>query len=300
MSKKQILILTCLFVAIVALAFIQKYVDNMSYSQKNEQFLSVNTGLVDKINLIFPDQTAITMTKTGNNWDIIAPVSAKADNEKVQELLDNAKNIVTTGIISTNKEKAAEFEVNAKGTHVEFYQNNEKKTGFFVGKISDDYTHTYIRNDMADTTYLAKGILQSNFQLPLLSLRDKTITKLKPEEVAEIILKSDTNKLTLSNQNNIWESTPKTDATNETLQSVVTSLLSINAENIPTSAPIKRENLMSKADIKLFIRRTNADLKSTILYIKSQDGKTYAAEESSTDIYELNSTIKEDIGKIFK
>lgn len=300
MSKKQLLILTLLFVAIVALAFIQKYIDNASYSPKNEKLLAINTGLVDKITLTMPSKEIITLNKTGSNWDITTPLISRADNEKVNEILESTKNLTTTGLISSNKDKFDEFEVNEKGTHVELFQNNEKKTGFFVGKISDDYVHTYVRKDAEDTTYLAKGILQSNFQTPLISLRDKTVTKLKPEEVSEIIFKSDTNKLTLTNNNSTWSTDPKTDIPNNVLQSTITTLLSINAENILEDTQIKREDLIASSDIKLFIRRTNSDLKSTVLYLKSQDGKLYATEESSQSVFELNSVIKDEIAKVFK
>ncbi|MFN7160881.1 MAG: DUF4340 domain-containing protein [Candidatus Gracilibacteria bacterium] len=300
MSKKQLVVLTLLFIAIVSVAVFQKYVDNASYSPKNEKFLSVNTGLVDRVTLTMPSKEIITLSKTGTNWDITTPINSRADNEKVNTILNEAKNIVTTGTISTNKDKFDEFQVNEKGTHVEFFQNNEKKAGFYIGKISDDYVHTYARKDTEDTTYLAKGILQGSFQTPLVTLRDKTVTKLKPEEVSEIIFKSDTDKLTLSNTNNVWSSTPKSDVANEIIQSTVMALLSINAENILENSPIKREDLLSSADLKLFIRRTNPDLKSVVLYLKSQDSKLYAAEESSQNIFELNSILKDEITKVFK
>lgn len=298
MNKKQLLTLCILFLAIASLAIFQRYVDGNTYTPKTEKMVSFSTGMIDKIILTSADKEKITLTKTGNVWEITTPLTAKADNKKISDLLTLTKDIELTNVVSTNKDKYAQFQVNETGTHVELFQNNEKKLGFFVGKIAEDYAHSYLRKDTEEKTYLAKGLLQSTFGAPLLSLRDTSITKLSSEDLQEIIVKTPTKKSTLSKKEGKWIHDGKKDLTDENIKNILTPLMNLQASSIKTGKEKEREEILANQDVKIFMRRSNQDLKSIVLYLKKGENTLLLVQEESQDIYEISPSLLQDLEKL--
>jgi len=298
MSKKQLILLLILFVSITSLAFYQRQVDSKRTTPTVEKFSETSVAQTDKIQISKNNSPATILQKTGSNWNIISPITAEADQEKINDILTRTKTLEKGDQISDKKEKFSQFNVDEHGSHVEFFQNNKKILGFYVGKMSDDYVSTFIRNDTEDTVYLTKGILESVFSQDAEALRNKMVVQVNEADVAEVLLKKEDKKRSFIQKNATWESTPASALSQNAIKEKIRTLLQIRAASFPLKDHPTHEDMLKNFDIKVFIKRTNSDLKSTVLYIKKDSSATYGILEDKQDVFTLDSSLIQTITDI--
>ena len=292
--------LVVIFIILVALLFVQKKAEQEQYVINEHTFITTSLGDVDKITLRNEKNEMITLSKLGGAWNLTTPMSAGADQAVVENLIDQMKNMKVASSISNNPNKFADYQVEeGKSIHVELFANNQKKEGFFVGKISGrDYSSTYMRKDSDNDVFSIQGMAGQSFSMPVINFRNKTIVSAEDSDISQIIVKSPKDKVTLDMKENAWISTDKNIAKDQ-INPITTTLKHITAIDYPKDA-LNKSDIERDFDYKIFYKRSQKDSTSWIVYLKEKDKKLYGYKEGDDEVFSLEPSTIDSLKKVLK
>ena len=123
---------------------------------------------VKKLDIAVGDAPEISVVKEKNYWEVARPVSTRADDEKVNEILKKLKDLKVDEYVSEKPEEAAEYGLDQPLCSVSFYQDEEKATTVvFAKKIQKDEEG----NEKEHAYAMVKGVA-SIYEVPASSVDD--------------------------------------------------------------------------------------------------------------------------------
>jgi len=156
--------------------------------ESKTRFLTCDTSAVDYVRIRNKDGD-LTMKRVGATWKITSPIDFPANAGYVKTLIEKAAGLEFESLITTNKEKYANFELGDSAAYVEIGKDGGKIDKFYCGKPSETYTHTYMRREGSDEVWLVSGSPRSSFSRQPNDWRDKKVLELDKTMIQRILLK---------------------------------------------------------------------------------------------------------------
>ena len=170
----------------------------------------------NKVNkfIINNDNMEITFTKKNDNWSVSQDeILYKADQTTVLNILKELSNLKVEQLVAKEKSKWNDLEVEEeKGTKVTVYTNNKMVANLVVGRFKYRQTgnggiqlSTMVRLSDETEVYSVEGSLSMSINRNLDAFRDKTITKIEPEQIQQIKFSyPGDSSFVLSKNNDTW------------------------------------------------------------------------------------------------
>ncbi|MFO7768352.1 MAG: DUF4340 domain-containing protein [bacterium] len=181
------------FVALLAFALVWKSAERRGTMSRTERFAEVDTSEVTRIELRGRGND-VTLVRRGGRWMLAEPASYPANEASVEDLLERAADLQVVNLVSSNPENHDLYEVGPDtGSLVRLLggeEGDERLLAFYVGKLTSDFSHTYVRRFGSDDVYTAGGLLQGTFDKTASAWRDKTIFSAEPASVQRVELTS--------------------------------------------------------------------------------------------------------------
>ena len=128
---------------------------------------------------------ATTVIKSdGGKYKVTAPVAYPADEATVKAAFEGLGKLRLADIVTDNKAKQAEFEVDDKGVHVVAKKGDKVAADFIVGKAVG--SGTMVRPSGKDDIWQAMGINRYIFDKGVVDWRDKSITSFTAADAERI------------------------------------------------------------------------------------------------------------------
>ena len=179
--RKEYLILIAIILAL-SLYLTLRNPDRALYSLP--QFPDLSKKDISKIEIILKD-TTITLERREDHWDI-TPHGYRADDTKVEKMLDLLSGLTLTALVSESK-KYERYELNSdKKITVKAWKENTLQREFDVGKAASSYRHTFIRIAGNDRVFHAHGNFRGDFDQTTDKLRDKAVLSFDSSQIREI------------------------------------------------------------------------------------------------------------------
>ncbi len=144
----------------------------------------------------------VVLNKEGDRWIVTDPVRYPADRSSVESLLEKVDELAVTNVVASNPANHDVYEVGPEtGVLVRLMggRNNDRRLlTFYVGKLTSDFSHTYVREFGNDDVQTATGLLQGYFNKTVGAWRDRTILALPVEEVVRVGVASEPANWTLA------------------------------------------------------------------------------------------------------
>jgi hypothetical protein len=94
-----------------------------------------DSDAISKLEIKNADKSSITLEKKGENWEVTAPVSAKANASNVRSLLDNLETLKVKESIDRTAATYPQYELtDEKAVHVTAYKGDGKVVDAYFGK----------------------------------------------------------------------------------------------------------------------------------------------------------------------
>lgn len=172
--NRSLLMLLVAFIVLVAIYMGVKSSRDVTYHP--EMFTKIDTLRADLIRIRAKDQT-ILFKKNAGEWQMEQPLAYPVDTRLVRDFLSklSAMEKETEEPLSQDPDRDTLFQVNSAGSQVTVAAGTDTMLNVILGKVADDYRHTYSRKVGDKNVYLVKGMFTSQLTRLVRDWRDKTI-----------------------------------------------------------------------------------------------------------------------------
>ncbi len=131
------------------------------------------------------DGAPFTFEKQAGVWQVLEPVTGKADSALVAQLLANLSDIEVETVVSNSPERYAEYGLGPREQQVDLIWNGGGATLLVGGNGPDPMTY-YVRLGTDPRVYLIRGRLNLPADTDL--WRDKTVLSIPPQNIQKAVV----------------------------------------------------------------------------------------------------------------
>lgn len=293
MKIKQLLILLgILVVLVVIVGLVENPFAKSEYTKKLEAasllFPDFNKENVTKIEITASGETT-TLAKENNQWLVASMENYPADAEGVEDVLDKVTELKTTGLVSSNPEKQAQFEVDSSGAEAKLLDaGGNVQAHLFLGKTTPGYLSSYVRTADSNNVYVGKGNLKATFDKGTRTWKDRTIFSFNKGDVTHLSIKSEEEEIELEmDAEGKWQMTkPEAIAALEPeLDALLDSLSDLDTDDFADANDLSEYGL--DAPKSSVLAKLN-DGSTRLLHIGNEEsGKHYVKREDKAPVFML-------------
>lgn len=161
-----------------------------------------------KLEIKSGDKPAVTLEKKGEEWEVTAPVTAKANATNVRSLLDNLKDLKAKESIDRGESLYTQYELtDEKGVHFVAYKGAEKALDLYFGKSGS-------RGQMARAVgkpgvFIAGGYSSYLYTREVKNWRETSILKFEDANVVQASVTNKNGVFSFSKNDDKWSASYK-------------------------------------------------------------------------------------------
>ncbi|PLX20920.1 hypothetical protein C0584_04005 [Candidatus Parcubacteria bacterium] len=294
--RKENLILGGVFLVLLLLAFVfEPLMDwKNSLGGPDNFFEDVNFEDVTKIN-IEKNSEKISLERQGDKWkiggtkDFFVRDTDEIFVSYVEEAID-----ADFELAGNNIDKKSEFETDNSGARVSFEEDGELIVDFIVGKMTSDFSGSYVSLPDSSETYKVAANLSYAFNKDVNTWYDLMIFSDDAENVNKIRFQYPNSEFTVEKIDDVWSGTlPYSfSVSEEKIQSILEIMTSLNASNIPAQT-FEGTGL----EKHLIIIEASGDEVQNVLMIgdANENGEFFTKKGNSDNIYLISPETKETL-----
>jgi hypothetical protein len=129
------------------------------HSDVPEDITQVDTATVNRLVLSRHNQPDLVFEKDVHGfWNMTQPVADRANPNMVGQIEDGLAQMKLVDLISSQSSKFTSFEIgDIQAAHVRAYAGDELQADVYIGKVTPDRQHVYVREAGSDNVYSATG-----------------------------------------------------------------------------------------------------------------------------------------------
>jgi hypothetical protein len=203
--SKNIYALIGLFAVLLIIAFLvlQKPGEQSAKSSSLGALLNIDSASVNRIE-VKTASSSLDLEKKGVDWFIVNPISYKANQAFIAQIIHQLKNLENKGTVSNKPDKFGVFQVDQSGTQIKLFENGTEKASIVLGKMAASYTESYARKLNSDDVMIVEGAFSYSFSRPVKDWRDRTILNVPRESINEISYQYGDTAFILSLKDSVW------------------------------------------------------------------------------------------------
>ena len=157
-SRKNVVL-----IVVLSLLIVIKVLNNRSNQTPSELIFKGDIEDVHKI-LLYKGNESVELVKENDQWVIFGNDSLMVRENRIDDFFNKVLNTKKETLVLDNKERWHVLSVDdSLGTHLELYNNNDKKVGYYVfGRSSKDWKHNYVRIGNKSNVYLTDQNIVNN------------------------------------------------------------------------------------------------------------------------------------------
>jgi len=157
-SRKNVVL-----IVVLSLLIVIKVLNDRSNQTPSELIFKGDIEDVHKI-LLYKGNESIELVKENDQWIIFGNDSLMVRENRIDDFFNKVLNTKKETLVLDNKERWHVLSVDdSLGTHLELYNNNDKKVGYYVfGRSSKDWKHNYVRIGNKSNVYLTDQNIVNN------------------------------------------------------------------------------------------------------------------------------------------
>ena len=174
------------------------------------QITEEQTKGVDRVVITQPAGDAgkaekVVLKKEGDQWKLVEPIAAKANDANVKSVLDNLHSLKVTELINPSKDTYAKYDLDdAKALHATFYKGDQTVTDLYFGEGGSRGQMTRIAGK--DGVYATKGYSSFLYSRDLKGWRDLTVFKFEEKDVKAVDIKNENGTFAFAKSGEEWSS----------------------------------------------------------------------------------------------
>ena len=153
---------------------LQTNIEKELYDLRNKTVLSFDINNVREI-LLITKTANMSLTKTGNDWNITKPGNVKADNAEVNKITNRLNSETAKEFVDENPDNLQKYGLNRPTVKVDLFlgENRAKKT-LLIGKSRND--KYYAKDESRKPVFMVDSAFVHIFNKSVTDLRNKDVT----------------------------------------------------------------------------------------------------------------------------
>ena len=149
----------------------------------------------------------VELKKTDSQWMITRPLIARADQNKISELLTGLSEFRVQDFVSEDPKDLHTFHLDEPEREVTVLTGEASKTLLLGRSPTNDADQVYAKLKNADSIFTVAGEPVKKFAVQINDLRDPRVLAVEPASIKSIAMTRGTNKLALQNNGQGWQLT---------------------------------------------------------------------------------------------
>ena len=186
--KRNLLVLTGLLAALLLVFLFYHSAEKKRLSAENiHDFFWADSNLVDSIAVKYGTWTYLHRREGQWLMAVDPTLTYPAGRTDISTIIRTTNEMVLTDLISANPAKQDKFNVDTlRGTVIRFFGGGRPLADFILGRIGQDFTHTYVRREGSDSVFLASGRFTEIYAKAPMQWMDRRVFPFAPEHLREI------------------------------------------------------------------------------------------------------------------
>ncbi len=215
MKGYKLLIYLSVLVAVLAYIYFVEIKHKQAESERKElesRIVQLDKDQIDRIRISSPDGRAINIKKSDHdNWNVISPINSAADLRAVRNLLTAATLAQPEKVILEKDVKWKDYGLEKPNLEISLASQNKTVTIAF-GASNPSRSSYYLKVDGDPRLLLVPDTLKISLDKKVFDLRDKSVSKLTPDNIQKIKIIHDGRKVELEKIERKWRITTPVNA----------------------------------------------------------------------------------------
>ena len=262
------------------------------------QVFTVDAGGIDQITVKAEAGDTTTIRKSGEEWSIVAPVSAPADDAEVSGITMNLASLEEQRLIEENATDLAQFGLDKPRIEIAFTTGGQEQR-LLIGSRTPTGADLYAKTGASPRVFLIASYLDSTFNRATFDLRDKTALNFDRETADSMEIAAAGQTLRFTKTGDGWQMAqppaPRSDAA--AIEGLLTRLDGLQMKAIAAAAP---EDLAQYGlDTPAATVRLGSGSSQAVLQIGSsaEEGTLYARDAARPEVFTIEASLLDELKK---
>jgi hypothetical protein len=274
-----------------------------SAKKQEKVFAGLDATKIEEIKVTSAAGDATTLKKDANGWQIVQPITAKADESEATAVTSALASAEITRVIDENPSNLNEYGLSNPRLEVDFKAAGDKDyRKLLIGEKTPTSGGLYAKRNDEKKVFSIPAFQESSFNRTTFDLRDKVLLKFDREKVDAIDINSAGKTLTIAKGSGDWKITKpiQTNADFGSVEGLVGRLQSAQMKALiadqPSPDELKKYGLdKPEATVNLNLGSARATL---LIGARGPDGNTvYARDASKPAVVTIETALLDDLKK---
>jgi hypothetical protein len=263
-----------------------------------EKVFTVESDKIEEISITAESGEQTTLRKTGTEWQMVAPVTARPDSAEVSGITTNLSTLEIQSVVDEKPADLKEYGLADPRVEVTFKAGGQSHT-LQIGQKTPPGSDLYAKRANDPKVFLIPSYLDSTFNRKPFDLRDKAAIRVDRDKLDAMEIVTAKRTLRFAKANNEWQMTAPTQgrADYSAIESLSGRLAGLQMKSIEASeaADLKKFGLEKPvATVRIGTGSSQATLE---IGGKAEEGSVYARDASRPLVFTIDGTILDDLQK---
>jgi hypothetical protein len=265
-------------------------------------FTGLQADKIEELRITSAGGDATTAKKDNGAWQVLQPVTAKADESEVSGITSALASIDVVRVIDENPSNLNEYGLSNPRIEVDFKAAGDKEyRKLFIGEKSPTGADLFAKRNDEKKVFLIPAFQETTFNKDTFALRDKSVLKFDREKVDGVEVAAAGKSLVMAKDGPEWKikKPVETRADYGSVEGLVGRLQTIQMKSIAADqaspADLKKYGLEKpEATVNIAAGSTRATL---LVGGKATDTTVYARDASKPAVVTVESALMDDLKK---
>jgi uncharacterized protein DUF4340 len=291
-----------LLVVLIALGAYLYFVDAKrpasDEGDKKDKVFGVEASAIDELTIKSESGERTALKKSGSDWQIVQPVTAKPDAAEVSGITTNLASLEVQRVIDESPQDLVEYNLASPRVEVSFKAGGQQHT-LLIGRKTPPGTDLYAKLADQKKVFLISSYLDSTFNRTTFDLRDKTVLAINRDEIGSLAITTPTGSMRFEKSAVEWKMTQPVAARADfsAVDGLVSRLTTLQMKSIVSPDASKAADYgLDKPQATVNVGSGSSHAVLTIGKA-SGEGAVYARDQSRPIVFTIDSALLDDLKK---
>jgi uncharacterized protein DUF4340 len=263
---------------------------------KKEKVFNVEADKIEEISIKSDSGDQTTLRKSGTEWQIVSPTTAKPDSSEISGLTSNLSSLEIQSVVDESPPDLKEYGLASPRVEVTFKSGGQSHT-LQIGQKTPPGSDLYAKRGNEKKVFLIASYLDSTFNRKTFDLRDKTALHVDRDKVDTLEITTPERTIRFTKANGEWQMTAPSAgrADFSAVEGLSGRIAGLQMKSIaPETADAKKFGLEKPAAT---VRIGTGSSQATLVIGAKADDGLYARDLSRPAIFTIDATLLDDLKK---